>query len=147
MWTQRDQHTSEQMPVSDHKLIIEQHLLRTTNHTHSELSKSPGGSVVPEPPIGVGGIHLRRPNDTCRKKHESPWTDSHESFQYDVQDVMSPPPVPLKLSYPAIPSLVVPSDLDINEPSVTDEPPDVDIQENSLAVSRQFTRDRRPQNS
>ena len=37
-----DQYTSEQMPVSDHKLIIEQHLLRPTNHTHSELSKSPG---------------------------------------------------------------------------------------------------------
>ena len=54
MWTQRDQHTSEQMPVPDHKLITEQHLLRTTNHTHSELSKGPGGTMVPEPPIGVG---------------------------------------------------------------------------------------------
>ena len=58
---------------------------------------------------------------------------------------MSPPPVPLKLSEPAIPPLVVPSGLDINEPSVTDEPPDVDIQENNLAVPRQSTRDRRPQ--
>ena len=28
MWTQRDQYTSKQMPVCDHKLITEQHLLR-----------------------------------------------------------------------------------------------------------------------
>ena len=53
MWTQRDQYTSEQMPVSDHMLITEQHLLRTTNHTHGELSKIPGGTVVPAPPIDV----------------------------------------------------------------------------------------------
>ena len=56
IWTQRDQYTSEQMPVSGHMLIIEQHLLRTTKHTHSELSKSSGGTVVPEPPIGVGDL-------------------------------------------------------------------------------------------
>ena len=57
---------------------------------------------------------------------------------------MSPPPVPLKLSEPTIPPLIVPSGLDINEPSVTDEPPDVDIQDNNLAVPRQSIRDRRP---
>jgi len=70
----------------------------------------------------------------AEKNHESPWTNSHESFQDDVQEPMSPPHVPLKLSEPAISPLVVPSGLDIDEPSVADELPDVDIQENSLAV-------------
>lgn len=42
IWTQRDQLTGEQLPLSDRDLIIEQHEERLKNHPYSEKSKAPG---------------------------------------------------------------------------------------------------------
>ena len=70
MWTQRDQYTSEQSASVRSHAHTEQHLLRTTNHTHSELSKSPGGTVVPEPPIGIGDlVYIYADRNTSRARN------------------------------------------------------------------------------
>ena len=45
LWTQRDQFTNEQLPLTDYNLIRQQHRLRNAYHAHSEMSKSPGGAL------------------------------------------------------------------------------------------------------
>jgi hypothetical protein len=42
MWTQRDQMTGTQLPISDNHLIQRQHLERQKNHLPSAKSKSHG---------------------------------------------------------------------------------------------------------
>lgn len=39
LWTQRSQFTNEQLPISDRKIILQQHQQRLQNHIHSEKSK------------------------------------------------------------------------------------------------------------
>jgi hypothetical protein len=41
IWTQRDQFTSEQIPLNDHDIVINQHRMRQDNHRYSEKSKCP----------------------------------------------------------------------------------------------------------
>ena len=38
LWTQRDQFTNEQLPLTDYNLIRQQHALRNANHAHSQLT-------------------------------------------------------------------------------------------------------------
>ena len=56
LWTQRDQFTNEQLPLTDYNLIRQQHRLRNANHAHSEMSKSPGGALPKSQHIDVGDI-------------------------------------------------------------------------------------------
>ncbi|CAC5380848.1 unnamed protein product [Mytilus coruscus] len=41
MWTQRDQFSNKQIPLTDQNLIIAQHERRSKNHSHSERKKCP----------------------------------------------------------------------------------------------------------
>jgi len=56
MWTQRDQFTNSQIPLTDQALIREQHLQRLVNHPHSETSKAPRGDLRSPPSIIVGDL-------------------------------------------------------------------------------------------
>lgn len=56
MWTQRDQFTNSQIPVTDQALVCEQHLQRLVNHPHSETSKAPRSDLRSPPPITVGDL-------------------------------------------------------------------------------------------
>ena len=56
MWTQRDQFTNSQVPLTDQALIREQHLQRLVNHPHSETSKAPRGALRSSPSITVGDL-------------------------------------------------------------------------------------------
>ena len=55
-WTQRDQITGHQLPISDRDLIIQQHKHRLANHPHSKKSKSSGKPFHPTPDIKVGSL-------------------------------------------------------------------------------------------
>ncbi|KAJ8349610.1 hypothetical protein SKAU_G00247400 [Synaphobranchus kaupii] len=56
MWTQRDQFTNSQIPVTDQDLICQQHGNRLKNHPFSEKSKAPSGKVIAAQPVAVGDL-------------------------------------------------------------------------------------------
>ena len=56
LWTQRNQFTHEQLPLSDYELILGKHEQRSSNHTSSEKSKNPRGLVPITPSLYVGDI-------------------------------------------------------------------------------------------
>jgi hypothetical protein len=56
MWSQRDQHTQEQLPISDRQLIKSRHNQRTLNHQHSEKSKAHGTQMAPQTQVSVGDL-------------------------------------------------------------------------------------------
>jgi hypothetical protein len=56
IWTQRDQFTLEQLPISDRQLILDQHLLRTKNHPYSEHAKAPNSNTRPRFNICIGDL-------------------------------------------------------------------------------------------
>ena len=56
LWTQRNQFTHEQLPLSDYDLILGKHKQRSNNHASSEKSKNPRGLVPNTPSLQVGDI-------------------------------------------------------------------------------------------
>ncbi|CAC5413331.1 unnamed protein product [Mytilus coruscus] len=56
MWTQRDQFSNNQIPLTDQKLIIAQHEQRLKNHPHSEKAKCPAGKLPVCPDLEIGDI-------------------------------------------------------------------------------------------
>ena len=56
MWSQRDQFTNDQIPITDHDLIMKQHQERKKNHEHSEASKAPKGRQLPDTPVSIGDL-------------------------------------------------------------------------------------------
>ena len=46
MWTQRDQYTNEQLPISDMILLQQKHDQRLANHCYRESSKAPNSLVA-----------------------------------------------------------------------------------------------------
>ena len=56
MLFQRDQHTNEQIPLSDRDMIEIQHAQRTSNHQFSEVSKCPSRRPLSESTVAVGDI-------------------------------------------------------------------------------------------
>lgn len=56
MWTQRDQVSNSQIPVSDQTLIKAQYEQRTANHKYSERSKAPLRNPMPEAVVKVGDL-------------------------------------------------------------------------------------------
>ena len=56
LWTQCNQFTHEQLPLSDYELILGKHKQRSSNHTSSEKSKNPRGLVPITPSLHVGDI-------------------------------------------------------------------------------------------
>ena len=56
LWTQRNQFTHEQLPVTDYQVILDKHEQRSYNHAFSERSKNPRGLVPSTQPLQVGDI-------------------------------------------------------------------------------------------
>ena len=56
LWTQHNQFTHEQLPVTDYQLILNKHEQRSYNHAFSERSKNPRGLVPSTQPLQVGDI-------------------------------------------------------------------------------------------
>ena len=56
LWTQRNQFTHEQLPLSDYDLILGKHEQRSDNHASSEKSKNPRGLLPNTPSLHVGDI-------------------------------------------------------------------------------------------
>lgn len=56
LWTQRNQYTGEQLPLSDYQHLLTQHQQRSTNHPYSERSKSTQNTSVTQLKIAVGDI-------------------------------------------------------------------------------------------
>ena len=56
MWTQRDQFSNNQIPLTDQSLIQRQHELRKSNHCYSEISKAPSGALPESSHLEVGDL-------------------------------------------------------------------------------------------
>jgi len=56
MWTQRDQVSNNQFPLTDRQLMKEQRDQRTSNHRYSEKSKAPVGRTPQPAQIEVGDL-------------------------------------------------------------------------------------------
>ena len=72
MWTQRDQFTHSQIPLSDADLIFTQHEQRLANHPHSERSKAPSSMIPADADLKVGDlVYLRsdRNKTTARPRY------------------------------------------------------------------------------
>ena len=69
LWTQRDQFTNEQLPLTDCNLICHQHALRNANHAHSQLSKSHDGARPKPQHIDVGdSVYLYADRNKTRSR-------------------------------------------------------------------------------
>ena len=68
LWTQRNQFTNEQIPLSDHQQILVKQKKRQTNHSHSEISKGGRSPFSPTvPPLQVGDlVYLYSDRDKSR---------------------------------------------------------------------------------
>lgn len=72
MWTQRDQFSNEQIPLSDQNLLTVQHQHRLKNHPSSERSKAPASLPRTVPPITVGDLvylHSDRNKSRARDRY------------------------------------------------------------------------------
>ena len=56
MWTQRDQFSNIQIPLSYYDLISQQQSPRKANHTSSEKSKAPLAQVASSPSVAMGDL-------------------------------------------------------------------------------------------
>ena len=69
MWTQRDQSTNSQIPLSDQKIILHKHEQHLYNHPFSEKSKAPSGKYSIPADIHVGDlVYLYRDRDKSRAR-------------------------------------------------------------------------------
>ena len=69
LWTQRDQLTSEQLPISDREIILKQHVQRMKNHPYSQKSKNRTQTRVPPPTVNAGEfVHLMPNRDKTQSR-------------------------------------------------------------------------------
>ena len=130
LWTQRNQFTHEQLPLSDYQLILDRHKHRSTNHAHSKKSKNPRGLIVNTPPLQVGDIvYLFSDKDKSRARDryvvvsiDTPWCFVKKfrgsqlratSYKVKLSECYSVPSSVIVSSPPSHPSL----------PDMNDEPP------------------------
>ncbi|CAG2214876.1 unnamed protein product [Mytilus edulis] len=125
MWTQRDQFSNNEIPLTDQNLIIAQHEQRLKNHPHSEKTKCPSGKLPVCPDLEIGDIvYLRCDLNKTKSRDrylvvavDTPWCNIHcykvayEVSQLEniqsllphsddddderVNDISSPPSVPV----------------------------------------------------
>ena len=72
VWTQRDQFTGDQIPLSDQKLILEQESRRKSNHPFSEKSKAPVSSLPIPTAVEIGDlvyVHTDRDKTCARDRY------------------------------------------------------------------------------
>ena len=68
-WTQRDQVTGEQLPLSDRALISSQNVSRNANHAHSAASKAHGNCSSTGGSISVGDlVFLKGERNKCKAR-------------------------------------------------------------------------------
>ena len=80
VWSQRDQQTHEQLPVSDRQLIASQHYKRSLNHRYSELSKAHGSEFAPNIHVTVGDLvylYTDRDKHCARNRYLVTEVDGH----------------------------------------------------------------------
>ena len=69
LWTQRNQFTHEQLPLSDSQFILAKHDLRSSNYSFSEKSKNPRRLIPNSPSLRVGDlVHLVSDKDKSRAR-------------------------------------------------------------------------------
>ena len=69
-WTQRNQYTHEQIPISDQDILEKKYHLRAENHPHSENSKHRGGKFHTPPRVAVGDlVYLISDKDKLRARN------------------------------------------------------------------------------
>ena len=69
-WTQRNQYTHEQIPISDQDILEKKYHLRAENHSHSENSKYHGGKFHTPPRVAVGDlVYLISDKDKLRARN------------------------------------------------------------------------------
>lgn len=81
LWTQRNQYTHDQLPISDRDVISNQYKQRQQNHPYSERSKNPKRRDFTAPKINVGDLvylHSDRDKTRTRSRYlvvsiDSPW--------------------------------------------------------------------------
>lgn len=81
LWFQRDQFNNNQIPISDYDMLLQQHNLRQSNHSSSEMSKAPRGKPPTEPTVNVGDLvylHTDRNKLQARSRYlvtsmDHPW--------------------------------------------------------------------------
>ena len=130
LWTQRNQFTHEQLPLSDYQLILDRHEHRSTNHAYSEKSKNPRGLIANTPPLQVGDIvYLFSDKDKSRARDryvvvsiDTPWCFVKKfrgsqlratSYKVKLSECYSVPSSVIVSSPPSHPPL----------PDMNDEPP------------------------
>ena len=130
LWTQRNQFTHEQLPLSDYQLILDRHKHRSTNHAYSEKSKNPRGLIANTPPLQVGDIvYLFSDKDKSRTRDryvvvsiDTPWCFVKKfrgsqlratSYKVKLSECYSVPSSVIVSSPPSHPTL----------PDMNDEPP------------------------
>ena len=86
MWTQRDQYTNAQLPISDMLLIQGKHQQHIRNHSYSENAKAPKGKIRKAEEINVGDLvylYSDRHKSHARDKYlvvkvEGEWCNVHK---------------------------------------------------------------------
>ncbi|MCG7866391.1 MAG: hypothetical protein JAY74_08440, partial [Candidatus Thiodiazotropha taylori] len=69
IWTQRNQFTHEQLPISDREIIVQQHEKRLQNHPFSSSSKHTSNKILPSDQLAVGDlIYLYADRDKTRAR-------------------------------------------------------------------------------
>ena len=72
VWTQRNQFTNDQLPISDYNIILAKHKQRTENHHYSAHSKNHTGLAPQTPTLQVGDIvylYLDRDKNRARDRY------------------------------------------------------------------------------
>ena len=69
IWTQRNQFTHEQLPISDREIIVQQHEKRLLNHPFSSSSKHNSKKILPTDQLVVGDlVYLYADRDKTRAR-------------------------------------------------------------------------------
>ena len=69
VWTQRDQITAEQLPITDRQLILNQYSSTAGNHAHSAKSKAYGQNSPPANSVSLCDlVYVKGDRDKCRAR-------------------------------------------------------------------------------
>ena len=69
-WTQRNQYTHKQIPLTDRDILLKKYHIRSENHVHSEKSKHNSGKFRTPPQVTTGDlVYLVSDRDKLRARH------------------------------------------------------------------------------
>ncbi|XP_035686925.1 uncharacterized protein LOC118423072 [Branchiostoma floridae] len=131
---QRDQFSGEQLPLSDNRLLEEQHRRRSENHAPSAKSKCPKAGLAPTPTFHVGDlvyVHSDRDKSQARSRYlvtavEKDWIYiskfTGRQLRARSYKVRSAECYPVPCQVPPQQRQTVPSDDDNNDDSDPEDP-------------------------